>query len=171
MTQAQQIEAIIEEPLHHKGYRLVRVRSVGTKTKTLQIMIERLDDTPITVDDCATVSRMISVFFEVEDPIDDRYILEVSSTGLERPLVKLSDYERFCGKEVAFHLFQVVENRKKWNGTIMKVKDHQILFEVHDDLSQDTKQLEIEYDNIRSCHLVFILDKPKKPVGKNRKNN
>ena len=95
------IEAIIEEPLAARGYALVRIQlSGGARRKVLQVMIERLDEAAIIVDDCTTVSRIVSALLDVSDPIKDPYILEVSSPGLERPLVKPRDYQRYLGRAV-----------------------------------------------------------------------
>ena len=104
MSIEQRIESITTSALFDKGYRVVRVQLQGVKHKTLQIMIERLDDAGVTVDDCAVASRLISVLMDVDDPIHESYTLEVSSPGMDRPLVKKDDFERFKGARVKIEL-------------------------------------------------------------------
>src|SRR3990170_1409421 len=95
---AQRIEGLIEPALTAMGYDLVRVAVQGGESrKTLQIMAERRDGAGMTVDDCADISRTISAVLDVEDPIAGAYTLEVSSPGIDRPLPRSKDYERFLG--------------------------------------------------------------------------
>ena len=82
------------------GYRLVRVALMGARQATLQVMAERRDDAAMTVDDCAQISRSISALLDVADPIAEAYTLEVSSPGIDRPLVRPEDYDRFAGFEI-----------------------------------------------------------------------
>lgn len=77
----------------------------------------------VTVDDCADVSRQVSAILDVEDPIADKYNLEVSSPGLDRPLFTLSQFERFVGKEIAVHLRIPVQDRRKWQGKLEKIEN------------------------------------------------
>jgi ribosome maturation factor RimP len=94
------ISRLIEPPLAAMGYRLVRVAVTGgRRTPTLQIMAERLDDAAMTVDDCAEISRSLSAVLDVADPIAGAYALEVSSPGIDRPLVRPEDFDRFAGFE------------------------------------------------------------------------
>ncbi|MDH5410521.1 MAG: ribosome maturation factor RimP, partial [Alphaproteobacteria bacterium] len=99
MDPVRRVEKMIEPMLVDMGYELVRVQMFGTKRPTLQIMAERTDGAPMNVDHCAEISHAVSAFLEVEDPIRDAYTLEVSSPGIDRPLVKPRDYERFEGYE------------------------------------------------------------------------
>src|SRR5207237_10802671 len=87
-----QIAGIIEPSLDAMGYRLVRVAVLGAGRMTLQIMAERRDDKAMTVDDCADISRSVSALLDVADPIASAYTLEVSSPGIDRPLVRPEDY-------------------------------------------------------------------------------
>jgi len=92
------IEAMIAPTLDAMGYALVRLRFTGGR-QTLQVMAERRDGGGMTVDDCAELSRTISALLDVEDPLPGAYLLEVSSPGIDRPLVRPADYERFAGHE------------------------------------------------------------------------
>src|SRR5260221_722170 len=94
------------------GYELVRVHfSGGDFRPTLQIMAERIDRRSMAVEDCAEISRVVSALLDVEDPLPGAYELEVSSPGIDRPLLRPADYERFAGFEARFELSQPVEAR------------------------------------------------------------
>jgi len=94
---ADRIAALIEPSLTAMGYDLVRVMIDGKRQARVQIMAERSDGSGMGVEDCAQISRHVSALFEVEDPIEGSYTLEVSSPGIDRPLVKPADYARFAG--------------------------------------------------------------------------
>ncbi|MGQ9444790.1 ribosome maturation factor RimP [[Pasteurella] aerogenes] len=88
---------------------------------TVRLYIDK--DSGVTVDDCADVSRQVSAILDVEDPIADKYNLEVSSPGLDRPLFTLSQFERFVGEEIAVHLRIPVQDRRKWQGKLEKIEN------------------------------------------------
>src|SRR3954468_12044176 len=98
-----QLEQIILPAVEAAGYRLVRLRLLGGKTKTLQIMAERPDG-KMDVEDCARLSRSLSDFLEREDPIASEYVLEGSSPGIDRPLTRLTDFSRWSGHEAKLEL-------------------------------------------------------------------
>jgi len=152
------IEAIIEEPLLAREYTLVRVQLTGGIRKVLQIMIERLDDQPITVDDCSTVSRLVSVLLDVQDPIKDPYTLEVSSAGLERPLVKPQDYQRFCGKTIVVATQQPVNGRKRFQGRLASANENEITLELLEASEEAASPVTIEMDNIRAARLFVDFE-------------
>jgi ribosome maturation factor RimP len=85
----------------------------------LQVMAERLDDAPMTVDDCTEISRSVSALLDVADPIAEAYMLEVSSPGIDRPLVRPEDYDRFAGFEARIELSAPVEGRKRFRGRLL----------------------------------------------------
>ena len=93
------VRKIVEPTIVDMGYDLVRILVTGGRKPTLQIMAEPLDGRIMTVEDCQLISRQVSVLMDVEDPITDACDLEVSSPGLDRPLVKLEDFQRFVGFE------------------------------------------------------------------------
>ena len=97
---------IITPVIEGMGFELVRVRLMGGKTHTLQIMAERPDG-GIEVDECAQISTAVSAVLDVEDPITDAYTLEVSSPGIDRPLTRLKDFEAFEGYEAMEPGFEV----------------------------------------------------------------
>jgi ribosome maturation factor RimP len=152
------IETIITEPLTARGYTVVRVQLTGGNRKVLQIMIERLDDQPINVDDCSTVSRLVSVLLDVQDPIKDPYTLEVSSAGLERPLVKSQDYQRFCGETIVVTTQQLVNGRKRFQGRLASATENEITLEVLEASSEAPTLVTIEMDNIRAAKLFVDFE-------------
>jgi ribosome maturation factor RimP len=111
---AQRVAALAEPVLADMGFRLVRVRMSGP---TLQIMAERPDGT-FTIDDCEAVSRALSPILDVEDVIASRYHLEVSSPGIDRPLVRPSDFEAWAGHELKIEMAVPVAGRKRFKGTL-----------------------------------------------------
>lgn len=116
----QRIAEIIEPVLTGMGYLLVRVRLSNQNGMTLQIMAEREDGT-MTVEDCEAVSMAISPVLDVEDPVDKAYHLEVSSPGIDRPMVRKSDFTRWQGHLVKVETSILVENRKRFRGKIVEV--------------------------------------------------
>ena len=109
---------IIEPAIEQIGYRLVRVRLLAQNGATLQIMCERPDGT-MTVEDCEAVSMAVSPVLDVEDPIDKAYHLEVSSPGIDRPMVRKSDFVRWQGHIVKCETSILVDNRKRFRGKIV----------------------------------------------------
>jgi ribosome maturation factor RimP len=95
----------------------VRLRIMGAKSKTVQVMAERADGT-MSVEDCATLSRALSAFLEAEDPIEGAYDLEVSSPGIDRPLTRAADFARWAGYEAKIELHASVDGRKRFRGRI-----------------------------------------------------
>jgi ribosome maturation factor RimP len=116
------IAAIVEPALAGLGYRLVRVHVTGRDGCTVQIMAERPDGT-FTIDDCEAASRAVSPAIDVEDPIKGGYRLELSSPGIDRPLVRLSDFERAQGEEVKIEMNAMIDGRKRFRGEITGVEN------------------------------------------------
>lgn len=108
------------------GYRLVRVRVSGNRRKRLQIMAERISDGDMNVDDCGRLSRAVSSAFDLDDPIDGEYDLEVSSPGIDRPLMRIEDFERFKGHEAKVEALGMIEGRKRFKGVIAGVEGDEI---------------------------------------------
>jgi ribosome maturation factor RimP len=115
------IAAIAAPVLEGLGYRLVRVRVSGLSGCTVQIMAERPDGT-MTIDDCEAVSRALSPVFDVEDPIDRAYRLEISSPGIDRPLVRRSDFARYAGHVVKVEMAMPIGGRRRFRGVLLGVE-------------------------------------------------
>ena len=106
---------IIEPVVQETGYEVVRILTIGESNPVLQIMIEHQDyEKEITVDDCAKVSRAVSAMMDEKDPIENRYTLEVSSPGLDRPLTKPEHFSRYVGYMIKLETSVPVENRKRF---------------------------------------------------------
>jgi ribosome maturation factor RimP len=113
------IAQMIEPSLAAMGYRLVRVLMTSGRRTTLQVMAERLDDLPITHNDCAEISRSVSALLDVADPIAGAYTLEISSPGIDRPLVSVQDYDRFSGFEAMIELATPLGGRRRFRGRLI----------------------------------------------------
>ena len=111
------VAAIIEPVLGQIGFRLVRVRVSAAEGCTVQIMAERPDGT-LTIDDCEDISRALSPVLDVADPIEKAYRLEISSPGIDRPLVRKSDFDRYAGHLVRIEMAVPVNGRKRFKGTL-----------------------------------------------------
>jgi len=143
------IEKLIDPSIIDSGYDVVRVQFLDERKKTLQIMIERRDRRSVTVDDCAAVSRIVSTLLDVEDPVPGRYTLEVSSPGIDRPLVKVGDYERYTGFEAAVETNRPLDGRKKFRGRISGVEGTSIRMECEGEYA------ELPFEEIRRASLVI----------------
>jgi ribosome maturation factor RimP len=119
LVDTNRIAQTIEPSLEAMGYRLVRVVITSGRRATLQVMAERLDDRPMTVDDCAQISRSVSALLDVADPIAGAYTLEISSPGIDRPLVRTEDYDRFSGFEAKIELARAIDGRKRFRGRLL----------------------------------------------------
>ena len=119
----QAVRALIAPSLADIGYEVVRVMTIGAEHVTLQIMAERLDEDTMTVEDCASISRTVSAIFDVEDPIIGAYTLEVSSPGLDRPLVRKKDFERYSGLEAKIELHQALNGQRRYSGILAGYAD------------------------------------------------
>jgi len=114
------VERMLSPSIEDMGYALVRVRMTGGKGRpTLQVMAERQDAGEMTVDDCASLSRVISALLDVEEPIPGAYTLEVSSPGIDRPLVRPADFERFAGYEAKLETARPIAGRRRFRGKLL----------------------------------------------------
>jgi len=160
MTAVAHIETLIEPALRAMGFALVRVRLLGTQRPVLQIMAERLTDAPndggFTVEDCAEISRAVSAILDVEDPIPSAYTLEVSSPGLDRPLTRLKDYERFRGFEARVELSAPLEGRKRFRGRLLGLEGEQV--KLRAEAAEGGEEWTLPFAMISSAKLVLTDD-------------
>ena len=122
---------IITPVIEDMGFELVRVRLMGGKSKTLQIMAERPDG-GIEVDECADISTAVSAVLDVEDPITDAYALEVSSPGIDRPLTRLKHFEEYEGYDAKLETSELIGGRKRFKGVLAGVDDDDVLINVEE---------------------------------------
>lgn len=146
------IEGLIGPTIEAMGFELVRVQIMGQKRLKLQVMVERFDGTSMTVDHCAEVSRAVSAVLDVEDPIKGAYTLEVSSPGIDRPLVKPRDFERFAGFEVKVELTRLLDGRKRFQGRLIGYQDGGVRLRIED------AEVDLPFEDIHRAKLVLTDD-------------
>jgi len=115
---------LVDPTLKAMGYRLVRVRMVGSQNKTMQVMAERVDEVNMTVEDCALISREVSNILDVVNPVEEAYSLEISSPGIDRPLVSPSDFDRYSGFDAKIEMVNTIDGRKRFKGQLLGIKDN-----------------------------------------------
>lgn len=161
------IAGIVEPVVEAMGFRLVRVRLTGQNGLTLQIMAERPDGT-MTVEDCEELSRAISPALDVDDPIDKAYHLEVSSPGIDRPLVRKSDFSAWIGHLARVETAVLVDNRKRFKGRITDVSDSGFTLERDQASYGDEPTVAIPFDAIDEARLVLTDDLVRDALKKDR---
>ena len=122
---------IIGPVIEGLGFELVRIRLMGGKTRTLQIMVDRPEG-GIEVDECATCSTAISAVLDVEDPIEDNYILEVSSPGIDRPLTRLKDFDMWVEYEARLETTELIDGRRRFKGILQGTEGDEVLIEIEE---------------------------------------
>lgn len=148
------VAAIVEPVIEQLGYRLVRVRLSQMNGQTLQIMAERPDGT-MSVEDCEAISRAISPVLDVEDPIDREYHLEVSSPGIDRPLVRRTDFEAWMNHALKLETTRIVANRKRFRGKVVAVEGDMIRLERDETPPGEDKVVEVPIDAIGDARLLL----------------
>ena len=156
------LEREIESRVGALGFERVELESVGSKTRP--ILRLRIDHETaesgrgVTLDDCARVSRAVEGFLDERDDVGERYVLEVSSPGVERPLVKVRDFERFAGKEVAIRTSHPVgDHGKRVEGVLRGISDADRV-----QLEVSGRTVEIPREDIKKAHLVYRWDERRK---------
>jgi ribosome maturation factor RimP len=152
MDVANRVEQLIGPAVNDLGFDIVRVQLSGTNSQQLQIMAEPLAGGGMAVDDCARISRTVSAVLDVEDPISGPYRLEVSSPGLDRPLVKIGDFERYAGFEAKVEVHQPINGRKRFRGRVMGVDGETVKVLVED------AEMEFPYSEIHRAKLIVTDD-------------
>jgi ribosome maturation factor RimP len=150
---AARVATIAEPVIEGLGYRLVRVRVSGLSGCTVQIMAERLDGS-MTIDDCEAVSRALSPVLDVEDPISRAYRLEISSPGIDRPLVRRSDFDRFAGHVVKVEMAVPIDGRKRFRGVLLGVEGESARIR-RDDAASETADVLLPIEDMAEARLVL----------------
>lgn len=151
------IAMIVQPVLRGAGYRLVRVRLSGQNGLTLQIMAERADGT-MTVQDCEELSKAVSPLLDVEDVIDKAYHLEVSSPGIDRPLVRKSDFSQWIGHLIKLETSMPVAERKRFRGKIAETSEDVVVIERDVASYGDEPVVRIPFDAISDARLILTDD-------------
>lgn len=143
----QDLTTLFEPVVESMGYELVGVEFHGSEHHgVLRIFIDQ--EKGITVEDCAAVSRQCSAVLDVEEPISMAFDLEVSSPGINRPLFKLADYDRFSGSQTKIKLAVALDGRKNFSGVLQGIDDNKVLITV------DNETFELPFHNIAKAHLI-----------------
>jgi ribosome maturation factor RimP len=148
------VEAIALPVARDLNLRIVRVKISNQNGKTVQIMAERADGT-MSVDECALLSRALSPALDVDDPIGTEYHLEISSPGIDRPLVRESDFIRAIGHEVRIEMEKPALGRKRFRGTIVRVEDQNALIELVDVKPDQDKIVTLPIKDIAEARLIL----------------
>lgn len=150
-TLEQKLEDLVLDSIEALGFELVGIECQRAgRFLTVRLYIDK--EGGVTIDDCSDVSRQVSAIFDVEDPIADKYNLEVSSPGLDRPLFTTAHYQRFVGRNVVIHLRIPMFDRRKWQGQIKEVDGDLIT------LTVDNEDRQFAFGNIQKANLVPVFD-------------
>jgi ribosome maturation factor RimP len=122
---------IVSPVIEGLGFELVRIRLMGGRTRILQIMADRPDG-GIEVDDCAAISTAVSAVLDVEDPIEENYVLEVSSPGIDRPLTRLKDFNMWVDYEARIETTELIDGRRRFKGTLQGTEGDEVLIEIEE---------------------------------------
>lgn len=151
---AARVAAIVEPAIADLGYRLVRVRISSQNGCTVQIMAERPDGT-MNVEGCEEVSQAVSPALDVDDPVQAAYHLEISSPGIDRPLVRASDFERWAGHLAKIDTVDIVSGRKRFRGILRGVEGENALLSRDDAKSEEERDVSIPMRLIGEARLVL----------------
>jgi ribosome maturation factor RimP len=154
---AARVAAVVEPVLAGIGYRLVRVKVSGLDGCTVQVMAERADGT-MTVDDCEVVSRALSPVLDVADPIERSYRLEVSSPGIDRPLARRSDFERFAGHQIKVELALPIDGRRRFRGLLLGAQGDAARIRREDAAAGEHSEILLPIDGMAEAKLVLTDD-------------
>ncbi len=140
----ERLAKIVAPTVEGMGFELVRLRLMGGKRATLQVMAERPDGT-MEIEDCAKLSRALSAVLDVEDPIEGEYSLEVSSPGIDRPLTRLRDFDRWQGWEAKLETAEMIDGRKRFRGILAGISEEGEGDEVLIEIDEGTIGLKFEW--------------------------
>ncbi|MDO6727052.1 ribosome maturation factor RimP [Cognatishimia sp. 1_MG-2023] len=139
---------IVTPVIEDLGFELVRLRLLGGKTNTLQIMAERPEG-GIEVDECAQISNAISAVLDVEDPLVETYVLEVGSPGIDRPLTRLKDFENFEGYDAKIETSEMIDGQKRFRGILAGVEGDEVLVNI------DEGTVGLQFDWLADAKLIL----------------
>lgn len=143
---------IVTPVIEGMGFELVRIRLMGGKTATLQIMADRPEG-GIVVDECARISTAVSAVLDVEDPIEDNYNLEVSSPGIDRPLTRLKDFDMWEGYEARIETAEQIDGRKRFKGILRGTEGNEVLIEIEN--AGEMVVIGLQFDWLSDAKLVL----------------
>ncbi|MDE3122285.1 ribosome maturation factor RimP [Solirhodobacter olei] len=145
---------IVTPTIEGLGYELVRIRLMGGNTRTLQIMADRPEG-GIEVEDCAKISTAVSAVLDVEDPIEENYVLEVSSPGIDRPLTRLKDFDIWSGWEARIETTELIDGRRRFKGFLQGTEGNEVLIEIEGGKDEDPVTIGLDFDWLSDAKLVL----------------
>jgi ribosome maturation factor RimP len=143
---------IVTPVIEGMGFELVRIRLMGGRTPTLQIMADRPEG-GIVVDECARISTAVSAVLDVEDPIEDNYVLEVSSPGIDRPLTRLKDFDLWAEYEARLETNELIDGRRRFKGVLRGTEDDEVLIEIVE--GKETLTIGLKFDWLSDAKLIL----------------
>jgi ribosome maturation factor RimP len=143
---------IVSPAIEALGFELVRIRLMGGKTRTLQIMADRPEG-GIIVEDCATISTAVSAVLDVEDPVEENYILEVSSPGIDRPLTRLKDFDMWADYEARLETTELIDGRRRFKGFLRGTEGSEVLIEMEE--GGETLTIGLEFEWLSDAKLIL----------------
>lgn len=146
---------IVKPAVEAAGFELVRLRLMSGKTRTLQIMADRPDG-GIEIDELGEITTLVGAVLDVEDPLEDAYVLEVSSPGIDRPLTRLKDFEMWSGYEARLETTELIDGRRRFKGILQGVEDGEVLIEIED--QGETMTIGLQFDWLSDAKLVLTDD-------------
>jgi ribosome maturation factor RimP len=149
------LAAIVRPAIEAAGFELVRLRLMGGKTRTLQIMADRADG-GIQIDELGDITHAVSAALDVEDPLEDAYTLEVSSPGIDRPLTRLKDFDTWEGYEARVETSELIDGRRRFKGTLAGTEGDEVLITLDDETEELTIGLKFEW--LSDAKLVLTDD-------------
>lgn len=146
------LAAIVRPAVEAAGFELVRLRLMGGKTKTLQIMADRPEG-GIQIDELGEITHAVSAVLDVEDPLEDAYTLEVSSPGIDRPLTRLKDFDAHAGYEARLETSELIDGRRRFKGTLAGTEGDEVLISIDNEGEEVT--IGLRFDWLSDAKLVL----------------
>ncbi|MCP4354556.1 MAG: ribosome maturation factor RimP [Proteobacteria bacterium] len=160
----QKIEKLIAIDVDAMGCEIVQIAIGGGANPLMEILADKADGTPVNMEECSKLSQAISIILDVENVMEDKpYVLEVSSPGIDRPLTRLKDFEKYSGNTAKIEIEPAIENRKRFKGTLKGVKDENVIIEV------DGEEFTIPSAQIERAKLVIAEELLASQKGKKKK--
>ena len=148
------VASVVAPVIEDLGFRLVRARMIDHNGLTMQVKAERPDGT-MSVDECEQISKALSPVLDVEDPVSQAYSLELSSPGIDRPLVRRSDFETWSGHIAKIETAYLLDGRKRFRGHLVKVEDDGVIIRRHNAAKGETREVHVPFDAISAANLVL----------------
>lgn len=162
-TLEQKIFEILEPVANGLGFDIIRISLSGSNRRVLDIAIDKIEGTGVTIADCRNASNNFSAILDVEEIIPDRYYLEVGSAGVERPLVKIQDFDKFAGRKITLKLHKLFNDTKKLQCELLGTDDGKIKI-----MLKNGEIILFDYDEIKGANLIFTEEMFRESLNKEK---